>query len=589
MRRSRATDAKTVAYSNYPLDVFLDDQGYPGFKPELIDSPWAVEPLRRFSREDEERFWFLNFHVPRGVTPMGYVWVADCFDWGTQWAAEQMPLPNGRGLTSRMGGTFQYASTIPVDSDWDTEQRGWRLSKTLPVFLENFDAIWEARVAEMNRGLEYLEGFETEGRSLEELRQFLIEARRFQRRAWEIHFEMTYPLLANYVAFYGVCEEFGIDTGEISKFLQGRDNKIMQCDRELWDLTQLARVQGIENIFRDNDADSIAGAIRADPKAQHWLAAFDRFLAVYGHRTDAVHDVSLASWIDDPTPPLGMIKTFLAMKTDHDFGTAHEKTINERDGALDDARSKLTLEEQQVFDAALDSCEKANFAWWNEEHNYYIDLRATIPLRKACLAIGAALGAAEPADTVYLFWPELISLIDGRTRWPSYQTLISERKDYFDYWCDRRHELSKVVGSVPDDADDPILLEIFGHSRNFFAALRAADEEVEELTGVPASSGSVRGRARVLLDESLLHAIEPGDILVCDGTTPSWTPAFAKISACVCDGGGTLTHASIISREYRIPCVVGVGTATKNIRTNDEIEVDGTTGRVRIISRSAAV
>ena len=48
------------------------------------------------------------------------------------------------------------------------------------------------------------------------------------------------------------------------------------------------------------------------------------------------------------------------------------------------------------------------------------------------------------------------------------------------------------------------------------------------------------------------------------------------------DGGGTLTHASIISREYRIPCVVGVGVATTVIRNGDDIEVDGTRGTVRI-------
>jgi phosphohistidine swiveling domain-containing protein len=60
------------------------------------------------------------------------------------------------------------------------------------------------------------------------------------------------------------------------------------------------------------------------------------------------------------------------------------------------------------------------------------------------------------------------------------------------------------------------------------------------------------------------------------------TPAFAKIAACVCDGGGTLTHASIVSREYRIPCVVGVGLATTIIADGDEVEVDGTKGTVTV-------
>jgi len=574
--------------SVFPLDDFLADKGYPGFKPEFFDSPCAIEPLRYFTKADEERFWFLNFHVPRGVTPMNFVWVGDCFDWGTQWAAEWLPLPDGQGLASRIGGTYQYASTISVTSGWQQEQRHWRLAHTLPGFLTNFDTIWENRVEELSRGLAYLEGYVTEGRSLQELRDFLFNARAFQRRAWEIHFEMTYPLLANYLGFYGVCEEFGIDPAQTAKFLQGRDNKIMQCDRFLWRLTERVRKDGIEDVFRSHQAAEINGALRSDNRAQSWVREFDQFLAEFGWRTDGVHDVSLPSWLEDPAPALGMIKTFLTMKVDHDFGAAREQALAERDGAIDQARSKLTLEERQVFDGALRSCEQANFAWWNEEHNYYIDLRATIPLRKACLALGAALGAEDPADTVFLFWPELVSLAEGRSKWKSCRSVITERKDYFNYWSGKRFQLSKVVGRVPEDADDPVLLEIFGHSRNFFAALRNAGKEVAEFRGVPASAGLVRGRARVLLDESLLHVIEPGDILVCEGTTPSWTPAFAKITACVCDGGGTLTHASIISREYRIPCVVGVGTATANIRDNDEIEVDGTRGRVRIIKRHAA-
>ena len=46
-----------------------------------------------------------------------------------------------------------------------------------------------------------------------------------------------YPLLANYVGFYGMCTELGLDPGQIGKFLQGYDTKIMETDRELWRLT----------------------------------------------------------------------------------------------------------------------------------------------------------------------------------------------------------------------------------------------------------------------------------------------------------------------------------------------------------------
>ena len=36
-------------------------------------------------------------------------------------------------------------------------------------------------------------------------------------------------------------------------------------------------------------------------------------------------------------------------------------------------------------------------------------------------------------------------------------------------------------------------------------------------------------------------------------------------------------------RGYRLPCVVGVGTATQMIKTGDLVEVDGSKGSVRVI------
>ena len=83
-----------------------------------------------------------------------------------------------------------------------------------------------------------------------------------------------------------------------------------------------------------------------------------------------------------------------------------------------------------------------------------------------------------------------------------------------------------------------------------------------------------------------LFELEDGEILVSEATSPNWTPAFAIIGACVCDGGGSLTHAATVSREYGIPCVVGTSVATLRIKSGDLLEVDGTKGIVRILERA---
>ena len=91
-----------------------------------------------------------------------------------------------------------------------------------------------------------------------------------------------------------------------------------------------------------------------------------------------------------------------------------------------------------------------------------------------------------------------------------------------------------------------------------------------------------------MVSATQLAELVPGEILVCEATSPNWTPAFAIIAGCVCDGGGSLTHAAIVSREYGIPCVVGCAVATAWIRTGDFVEVDGSQGIVTTIERAAS-
>ena len=564
-----------------PVDEFVTDDWYPGFRPSYRQAPWVTEPIDTFQRNDEERFWFMDFHWPRGFSPMGTVFLEDGYSWATQLAAETLPLPLGKGIAQRLAGTHVYASEVPVGSDWEVGLRFERFGRNLPVFLEHFDDVWASRVWELEGALAYFETYDFAGRSLDELAEHLRDARAFHRRAWEIHFEVMYPLLANYVGFHGLCSELGIDPGEISKFLQGYDTKILECDRELWNLTAAARRARLEGIFAATAPEELHGTLAAHGgAAAGWLSSFDDFLATYGWRTEGISDINLAPWIEDPTSPLGTIKTFLLMGEDHDFGAARQASVEEREAAIDAARSGLTAEEQATFDAALSSCQRANFAWWNDEHNHYIDLRATIPLRRACLALAEALGCDGFDDTLFLFWPELTGVVSGERPYMQYRALVEQRRQYYEHWRERRPTMPKILGTIPEEVTDPILIEVFGMHHHFFEAMRTAGQDTSTLAGVAASGGVARGRARVLHSAGELHRIEPGEILVCEATSPNWTPAFGKIAACVCDGGGTLTHASIISREYRIPCVVGAGVATAMIRDGDEVQVDGTKGTV---------
>lgn len=571
------------------LDEFITDEWYPGFKPAFEHAPYYVEPFRTFNKADEERFWFLDFHWPRGLTPLGLIWNEDGYNWGTQYAAENLPLPPGRGLTNRIGGIHLYGSPIDVQSPYEIGERAQRMGSYLPNFLQNFDSIWAERRDEVERGWQHFVSLDTASMSLPELSMMLKEARAFHKRAFEIHFEIMYPLLVNYLGFYGMCAEMGLDVSQIGKFLQGYDTKIMETDRELWKLTRAAKQAGLADVFARTEPQDLAATLDGmGGSAAAWMTQFRGFLQVYGYRTEGSCDVALPSWIEDPTPALGTIKSFIAKEEEHDFEKALAGAIEEREGAIDAARSQLTAEEQAAFDAGVASCQAANFPWWQDDHNYYIDLKVSLPLRWAARAIAEKTGADQADDGLFLFWPELTAVADGEKSLDSYKSLIEARHQYFDHWHARRASMPKVLGTVPEAVTDPVLIEIFGLNQHFLNAIQAAgtDGDVKTLTGVPASKGKARGKARVFNNADNLHTLETGDILVCESTSPNWTPAFAKIAACVCDGGGMLSHAAIVGREYGVPTVTAVGLATVVIEDGDEVEVDGDTGTVTVYKSS---
>ena len=102
--------------------------------------------------------------------------------------------------------------------------------------------------------------------------------------------------------------------------------------------------------------------------------------------------------------------------------------------------------------------------------------------------------------------------------------------------------------------------------------------------GMPASPGRVSGKAHVISDVSNIDEFRDGEILITEMTAPDWVPAMKKARAIVTNSGGMTCHASIVSRELGIPCVVGTksrGIAAMDvIRDGMEISVDATNGVV---------
>jgi len=105
-------------------------------------------------------------------------------------------------------------------------------------------------------------------------------------------------------------------------------------------------------------------------------------------------------------------------------------------------------------------------------------------------------------------------------------------------------------------------------------------EHLPIVRGLGASPGVATGTVRVLLEPSEGAKLRAGEVLVARRTSPDWVPVMRRAAAIVTDSGGMTSHASIVSRELGIPCVVGTAQATVRLRDGMEVTVDGGAGVV---------
>ena len=115
--------------------------------------------------------------------------------------------------------------------------------------------------------------------------------------------------------------------------------------------------------------------------------------------------------------------------------------------------------------------------------------------------------------------------------------------------------------------------------RAFYEGVGAETDTDDVITGSPVSPGVVEGIVHVVLDPRGTQ-LAPGEILVCPGTDPAWTPLFMAAGGLITEVGGVMTHGSVVAREYGIPAIVGVHQATQRLKNGQRIRVDGTRGRV---------
>jgi pyruvate,water dikinase len=98
------------------------------------------------------------------------------------------------------------------------------------------------------------------------------------------------------------------------------------------------------------------------------------------------------------------------------------------------------------------------------------------------------------------------------------------------------------------------------------------------LVGKPVSPGVAEGRARVARTLEDAVSVQPGEILIAPVTDVGWTPYFNLIGGVATDVGSAISHGAVVAREYGLPAVVNLKSATRVFRTGDWVVLDGNKG-----------
>ena len=374
-------------------------------------------------------------------------------------------------------------------------------------------------------------------------------------------------------------------------------NPTTEMDLDLWKAARAIRQDPpLLAVFRAGDGESLARDYQAGRLPGAGQALIDGFLRVYGLRGLAEIDLGRPRWVEQPQHIFDVLGSYLQID---DPDQAPDVVFARGAQAAEAARERIVAALRRQPGGWIKARQARFLAgrirelMGGRESPKFFAVRMMGMLRAPLLEAGAELARAgdldQAGDVMFLSLGELKAFVAGGNPpagfppagFPAagspaagspaapardWKPLIRERRAAYEREL-RRRQLPRLFLS---------------DGRAFYAGMASPDPTGASLSGSPVSPGTVEGRVRVVLDPRSA-GMRPGEILVCPGTDPSWTPLFLSAGGLIMEMGGMMTHGAVVAREYGIPAIVGLDQATRRLTTGQRIRMDGSTGRVEVV------
>jgi len=556
----------------------------------------AVYGVTRFEFDEEndlKNYTVFLADVVHGTPPWRPLFFIE--SWG-QWvyravqrSAERLSLPTTKGWDGRYINGYPYLAVIETTEE-EAKEREPVFRERIRPYIEDFDAIWEERKTDLMNayqelrkkyGLKKYEGIKK--LSNIDLLDLFGDYMQVDRLQWGVHMEFMVPAYYLFGLFGQMCREllgFGYADPLFAKLMAGFDSMVFRFNKEIWRLGNRAVELGFGRLFRNTkDNEVLMAKLEESAAGRKWLKEYRDFLEVHGWRNERMLDWATPSWIEKPSLGIPLIKVAITSGGTYTIDERRGQAVREREEAEREVLSKVPAEQRGWFEALMKAAQKAGY--WSEDHNYYLDLYCMAMGRWITREIGRRFAEAgvidDPEDVYFLLADDIEKALIPMGKNKLHHQVEVRKKEWEGYLKvtpEPYYGNIKLVQEVL--RKDPVI--------TVATSVPVVREDVKaDLYGAASSPGVAEGIAHVIVAEDKLAELQPGEILVAPGTSAPWTPAFEIIKGVVTDGGGALSHAVIVAREYGIPAVTGCLKATRKIKTGDRVRVDGDLGVVHIL------